>query len=442
MTTDERPTQPSQSPEIPAPTAAEMIAVVEDPEADPSITPAGDPTQDDEPTPPLSPTRTAADLLDYFASVTPKADTPEAREAFFQTTTAPVRISADGPEATSGSPEERAAFARRVAERVGWYDGERFTFYGSSGATVANATKRPVSPGAERLLGVKRPVLGEGYIALVDYMGNDEAVARSARVSYGQGTRSSSDDAALVEYLLMHRHSSPVETPTLHFLVKAPIFVARQWFRHRTASVSEVSYRYSEVPEGFYLPDVDDLNVQDTKNRQGRGTALDLDTAAAARNAIERANRHSQEAYQFLTVGTEQGGWGLAREIARQVQPVATWTEFRWKQDLHNLLHFLSLRLKPNAQLEIRRYAEVIAEIVAEVFPVVWAAWYEHVFSATTLSAQVANQVGQIVYLLSQGKAGAEGWRLLAAAREALPKRQRRQFDDLLALGQQVDEMG
>jgi thymidylate synthase (FAD) len=229
-------------------------------------------------------------------------------------------------------------------------------------------------------------------------------------------------------------NTSPIEAPTLEFLIEAPIFVARQFYTHRAASRTEVSYRYSEVPEGFYLPEDADMHAQDTKNRQGRGKALDPDTAAAARNVIERANRNSQEAYHFLAVGTEDGGWGVAREIARQVQPVAAWTRFRWKQDLHNLLHFLSLRLKPNAQLETRRVAEAMADVVAEAYPVVWAAWYEHVFAATTLSAQTAAQVAQIVFMMARG-ANLEGKRLVEEARERLPKRQRAQFDALLAQG-------
>ena len=473
-------TPAAQPEEHPAPTAAEMIAVVDDPEADPELTPAADPTQGDPgPTPrprdngdaiidamierarkdgappitvgdrhwtaesppvPARSKRTAADLIDYAKSL---GETPEGRAAygeFLKVPATPIILDDLSRAENHPTPVELAEYWTRMAvDRGGtvrFTDAEGRELALDARYAAQPTTKRPISDGAERLLGVKAPVLGEGYVALVDYLGNDESVVRAARMSYGEGTRSLSDDAALTEYLILHRHTSPLEAPTLEFLIQAPIFVARQFYTHRASSRTEVSYRYSEVPEGFYLPDVADMHAQDTKNRQGRGVALGSDAAAAARNVIERANRHSQEAYHFLAVGTEQGGWGVAREIARQVQPVAAWTVFRWKQDLHNLLHFLSLRLKPNAQLETRRYAEAIADVVAEAFPVVWAAWYEHVFAATTLSSQTADSVARLLYLLSQGKANSSGWRLLTEARERLPKRQRAQFDALLAQGE------
>lgn len=771
-------TPATQPDEHPAPTAVEMIAVVDDPEYDPDLTPAEDPTQGD-PDPTPRPRDNGDAIIDDIIERARKDGatlvTVDGRHWIAEYPRVAQPKHAAEAEARRGvahspTPVELAEYWTRMAvdrgDTVRFTDAEGRELALDARYTAQPTTKRPVSDGAERLLGVKVPVLGEGYVALVDYMGNDESVVRAARMSYGEGTRSMSDDAALTEYLILHRHcydaatealtlrgfvpwpevraddclavwseadqtlryetpsevvafpyqgdlyhvehqglslavtpdhkmwvsqarhipgasadvwagwglvpaselghrsmvryrkaapyreglavlsaglgsirdaeafgklvgffvgdgyanakspnsitfhlrkprkiaylqaladalgwelrcgaaysfvypglgawfaeecygdggykclpsgalqsplvvqcaildglrnsdgstkrsswvymtnsevlagqvqilgvhcnqpmslnapragglyalmalsrghspvvnqsrrntsyqpydgtvycattstgvlvvrrdnkvalsgnTSPLEAPTLEFLIQAPIFVARQFYTHRASSRTEVSYRYSEVPEGFYLPDVADMHTQDTKNRQGRGVALDPDAAAAARNVIERANRHSQEAYHFLAVGTERGGWGVAREIARQVQPVAAWTVFRWKQDLHNLLHFLSLRLKPNAQLETRRYAEAMADVVTEAFPVVWAAWYEHVFAATTLSGQATDAVAQVAYLMAKGM-GPAGARLVATAREGLPKRQRAQFDALIARGELVDAGG
>ncbi|HTT35135.1 MAG TPA: FAD-dependent thymidylate synthase [Thermoplasmata archaeon] len=230
---------------------------------------------------------------------------------------------------------------------------------------------RPSVPEADRLIGVRHPVLSHGFVVLVDYMGNDAAIVQAARVSYGQGTRSFRDDRALVRYLLRHRHTTPFEMVELKFLVRLPIYVARQWIRHRAASVNEFSARYSVMPDEFDVPAPDDVRRQSTRNRQGRGDPLPPDVVEAFRGDVERIHRDAYAAYLKALEA------GVARETARIVLPLAYYTEWYWKSDLHNLLHFLALRLDPHAQEEIRRYAAEIARIAQVVCPVALEAFEE-----------------------------------------------------------------
>ena len=239
---------------------------------------------------------------------------------------------------------------------------------------------RPAVPAADRLIGVKRPVLAHGYVVLVDYMGNDAAIVQAARVSYGRGTKSVRDDRGLIRYLMRHRHTTPFEMVEFKFLVRLPIYVARQWVRHRTASLNEYSARYSVIPDEFDLPPVDDIREQSTVNRQGRGEAL---PPAVAEEFQKNLDRVSRTAYAVYTHALEAG---VARETARLVLPLAYYTEWYWKIDLHNLFHFLSLRLDPHAQEEIRRYAAVIAAIVKVVCPVAYEAFEDFTLDAMTLS--------------------------------------------------------
>jgi thymidylate synthase (FAD) len=239
---------------------------------------------------------------------------------------------------------------------------------------------RPSVPEADRLLGVKRPVLRHGYVVLVDYMGNDAAIVQAARVSYGPGTKSVRDDRGLIRYLLRHRHTTPFEMVEFKFLVRLPIYVARQMVRHRSASLNEFSARYSVVPDEFDLPPPEDVRRQSRRNRQGREEPLPADVAGRFRADLERVSSEAYAAYSRALEG------GVARETARLLLPLAYYTEWYWKIDLHNLLHFLSLRLDPHAQEEIRRYATEIAGLVRVVCPVAYEAFEEFTLDALTLS--------------------------------------------------------
>jgi len=239
---------------------------------------------------------------------------------------------------------------------------------------------RPVVPEADRLIGVKHPVLSHGFVALVDYMGTDASIVQAARVSYGAGTRAVRDDRGLIRYLLRHRHTTPFEMVELKFLVRLPIYVARQWIRHRTASVNEYSARYSVVPDNFDLPPAEEIRRQSTLNRQGRGGTLPPEVSDRFRSDLARV---AEEAYVAYDRALKDG---VARETARLVLPLAYYTEWYWKIDLWNLFHFLSLRLDPHAQEEIRLYAAELAQITRVVCPIAYEAFEDFVLHATRMS--------------------------------------------------------
>jgi len=238
---------------------------------------------------------------------------------------------------------------------------------------------RPTVPEADREIGIRHPVLGHGFVALVDYMGEDAAIVQAARVSYGRGTKSVRDDRGLIRYLLRHRHTTPFEMVELKFLVRLPIFVARQWIRHRSASVNEYSARYSIVPDEFEVPPPDEVRHQSQHNRQGRGGPLDPAVVERFRSDLERVAR---DAYTVYSGALEAG---VARETARLVLPVAYYTQWYWKVDLWNLFHFLSLRLDPHAQEEIRLYAAEVAKLGRLVCPVAFEAFEDFVLSGLSL---------------------------------------------------------
>ena len=219
------------------------------------------------------------------------------------------------------------------------------------------------------------PVLDKGFVRLVEVMGDDRAIVQAARVSYGEGTKSFREDRALIDYLMRHRHTSPFEMVVFKFHVKAPLFVVRQWFRHRTASVNEISGRYSVLKEEFYEPEA--WRRQAKRNKQGSEGAL-LDEEATA--LLKETEARAYAAYQALLEK------GVAREMARMVLPLNLYTEFYWKQDLHNLFHFLKLRLAPEAQWEIRQYAKAIAQMVKAHVPMAWESYEEHVLGGQSLS--------------------------------------------------------
>ncbi|MEX2532141.1 MAG: FAD-dependent thymidylate synthase [Gemmatimonadota bacterium] len=234
-------------------------------------------------------------------------------------------------------------------------------------------TKRPTVPAAEEILGGYFPVLDHGFVSLVDYMGSDEDVERAARVSYGYGTRKLSATRGLVRYLRRHRHTTPSEMVEFKFHCAMPMFVARQWVRHRTASINEYSGRYSLMPLLYYRPGPEDFSQQATSNRQGR------ESAPASRELWEAATRRWDAGREAASSTYE---WLLeedvARELARIDLPLSTYTQWYWKIDLHNLLHFLTLRVDPHAQAEIRVFGEVMAGMVKRVAPLSYEAWVDY----------------------------------------------------------------
>ena len=240
-----------------------------------------------------------------------------------------------------------------------------------------------VVPAAEEILDKEYPVLDKGFVRLVDYFGGDQRIVQSARVSYGEGTKSVSQDGALIDYLLRHQHTSPFEQVVMTFHVKMPIFVARQWVRHRTGRMNEVSGRYSIMKDEFYVPAEDKVSPQSTDNKQGRATeAFDKETADKIINKLEEGQKAAYESYNELIDS------GLAREIARINLPLSLYTEFYWEMDLHNLFHFLKLRLDSHAQYEIRVYAEVILEICKKVAPMATESFINHMNHGVTFSGE------------------------------------------------------
>ena len=238
-----------------------------------------------------------------------------------------------------------------------------------------------VIPEAEAILDKEFPVLDKGFIRLVDYLGGDERVVQSARVSYGEGTRTYREDAALIDYLLRNSHTSPFEQVVLTFHVKLPIFVARQWIRHRTARLNEISGRYSVMKDEFYVPAPEDVALQSTDNKQGRSAeALDPAAAERVRAAFAKGQKEAYLAYNSLI------DEGLARELARINLPISLYTEWYWQIDLHNLFHFLELRLDGHAQKEIRLYAQILLEIAKKVAPRCCMSFERHVLGGVRFS--------------------------------------------------------
>lgn len=226
---------------------------------------------------------------------------------------------------------------------------------------------------AEEILGRYFPVLDHGFVSLVDYMGTDEDIERAARVSYGYGTRKQSLTRGLIRYLRRHKHTTPSEMVELKFHCCMPIFIARQWIRHRTASVNEYSGRYSLVPMLFYTPPAEQLQTQSRKNNQGRsGQSLEADLRIEAERRWRTIRAEAAGAYEWLT------GHEVARELARIDLPLSTYTQWYWKIDLHNLLHFLTLRVDRHAQWEIQEFGRVMAGMLKRVAPLSYEAWIDY----------------------------------------------------------------
>ena len=254
------------------------------------------------------------------------------------------------------------------------------------------ATRHPTVAALESLLHEPFSVLDHGFVRVVDYMGDDAAIVQAARVSYGRGTTRLSSDRGLIRYLVRHRHTTPLEMCEIKLHVKLPIFVARQWIRHRTANVNEYSARYSILDREFYLPHPDQLAEQSRSNRQGREQLLSQEQSARVLRLLqtdaERCYDHYEELLNEDDDGNprREGDPQLARELARMNLTLNYYTQWYWKVDLHNLLHFLSLRMDSHAQYEIRVYADVIGSIVEKWVPQAWEAFRDYRLEAVSLS--------------------------------------------------------
>ena len=260
--------------------------------------------------------------------------------------------------------------------------------------TQKNTTKRVTSPELEKILYEAIPILDHGFIRVVDYMGDDSSIVQSARVSYGKGTKKVSTDSGLIKYLMRHRHSTPFEMCEIKYHVKLPIFVARQWIRHRTANVNEYSARYSILDKEFYLPSKENLAAQSTSNRQGRGKVIN---GKQADNTLEMLKKDAEQTYNnYETMlnerydGTiiDEANQGLARELARMNLTLNTYTQWYWKTDLLNLLNFLSLRADSHAQYEIRAYAQAMTETLKKWVPITFEAFMDYRVGGMELSAK------------------------------------------------------
>ena len=252
-------------------------------------------------------------------------------------------------------------------------------------ASREHEIKRAAAPELDSILGWALPVLDHGFVRVIDYMGNQDAIVQAARVSYGAGTKTGRDSRSLLRYLLRHMHTSPFEMCEIKLHVKLPIFVARQWIRHRTANVNEYSARYSLLSREFHMPEGDELAPQSSDNKQGRSGDYTEAEQAEILRVMEGVCDAAFNVYEELV---EEGGISLARESARAILPLSTYTEWYWKVDLHNLLHFLKLRMHAHAQLEIRLYAETIYKLISAWVPDVVDAYDEYILGAHTFSAR------------------------------------------------------
>ncbi|MBX7147350.1 MAG: FAD-dependent thymidylate synthase [Alphaproteobacteria bacterium] len=264
--------------------------------------------------------------------------------------------------------------------------------------SIETPTRRATAPKLEEILYEAIPVLDHGFIRVIDYMGNDNAVVQAARVSYGKGTKAVREDQALISYLMRHHHSTPFEMCEIKYHVKLPIFVARQWIRHRTANVNEYSARYSILDNEFYIPNKENLAIQSSSNRQGRGDVLNDETAQEIQKLLREDANKAYEHYSYMLGNKddiEQSG--LARELARMNLSLNFYTQWYWKIDLHNLLHFLHLRSDPHAQYEIRAYAEQMLETVKRWVPITYEAFNQYRRYATTLSAKAQDVIKRML---------------------------------------------
>ena len=258
--------------------------------------------------------------------------------------------------------------------------------------SMSATTKRATVPALEEILYEPLPVLDHGFVRVVDYMGDDAAIVQAARVSYGKGTRQASQDEGLIRYLMRHRHTSPFEMCEIKLHVKLPMFIARQWIRHRTANVNEYSARYSILDKEFYVPAADQLAVQSSINNQGRGEAINRNDAEKILDLMKSDAAQAFNSYEQLINSDADGKPvdaerpALARELARIGLPLSTYTQWYWKTDLHNLFHFMALRADSHAQYEIRVYADVIRDIANRWVPLASKAFEDYRLHGVELS--------------------------------------------------------
>ncbi len=257
-----------------------------------------------------------------------------------------------------------------------------------------NVTKRVTSPELEKILYEAMPVLDHGFVRVVDYMGDDTSIVQSARVSYGKGTKKVSTDSGLIKYLMRHRHSTPFEMCEIKYHIKLPIFIARQWIRHRTANVNEYSARYSIMDKEFYVPSKENLAAQSTNNRQGRGNLINGTQADSILKILKEDAERNYQHYEEMLNEKYDGSiiddkkQGLARELARMNLTLNSYTQWYWKTDLLNLLNFLSLRADSHAQYEIREYANVMMNSIKKWVPITYDAFIDYRVGGMELSAK------------------------------------------------------
>ncbi len=266
------------------------------------------------------------------------------------------------------------------------------------------STLRATVPALEEVLYQPIPVLDHGFVRVIDYMGDDSAIVQAARVSYGKGTKKLREDAGLINYLLRHRHSTPFEMCEIKFHIKLPIFIARQWIRHRTANVNEYSARYSIMDKEFYLPSPDQLAAQSKTNRQGRDS--NVLPPEQNKRVIEMLRRDAEQCYDHYRemLNEDEAGnvideskTGLARELARMNLNLNYYTQWYWKVDLHNLMHFLSLRADAHAQYEIRAYAEAMISVLKRWVPTTYEAFMDHRVNSVSLSGKGIDVVKRLI---------------------------------------------
>ena len=293
-------------------------------------------------------------------------------------------------------------------------------------------TRRPTVPALEEELFRIHPLLDHGFVRVVDYMGDDAAIVQAARVSYGKGTKNVRNDRGLIRYLMRHRHSTPFEMCEIKLHVKLPIFIARQWIRHRTANVNEYSARYSILDREFYVPATEDIAEQSLSNHQGRDKALSQEQALAVQELLRQDSSRSYDTYSHLL--NDQGDGTpkraedpqLARELARMNLTLAYYTQWYWKIDLHNLFHFLSLRQHAHAQMEIRVYADVISQIVQKWCPIAHEAFEDY----RTGGAFFSREEIEILQAMARGESAD-----VLLPNSAMSFRERKAFRDQLQLG-------
>lgn len=244
---------------------------------------------------------------------------------------------------------------------------------------------RPTNEALDGILGKPFFVLDHGELRVIDYMGDDAAIVQAARVSYGAGTKHVSEDEGLIRYLMRNHHSTPFEMCEIKLHVKLPVFVARQWIRHRTASVNEISARYSILDGDFYIPEAKNIAHQSTVNNQGRGVQVSEEQAKEIRKYLMKSSQDRY--YNYLDMTDPKGDYDLARELARMDLPANIYTQWYWKTNLHNLFNFLRLRADPHAQYEIRVYADKMLELVREWVPMATKAFEDYRLNAVTFSA-------------------------------------------------------